>query len=58
MKENVRQQEEDLNAKNPAVFMEAQSASKQEVIKLTSGSKNFPLCVYDHYTFPTQLSSS
>ena len=33
MKENVRQQEEDLNAKSPAVFMEAQSASKQEVIK-------------------------
>ena len=31
MKEKVRQQEETLNAKNPAVFMEAQSASKQEV---------------------------
>ena len=33
MKEKVRQQEETLNAKNPAVFMEAQSASKQEVIR-------------------------
>ena len=46
MKEKVRQQEDDVNAENPVVFMEAQSASKQEVIKrlnhFTSGSQNFP----------------
>ena len=40
MKEKVKQQEADLNAENPKVFMEAQSASKQEVIKMFSKSVN------------------
>lgn len=31
MKEKVEQQELELNASNPRVFMEAQSASKEEV---------------------------
>ena len=31
MKEKVEQQEMELNASNPRVFMEAQSASKEEV---------------------------
>ena len=61
MKEKVRQQEEDLNAKNPSVFMEAQSASKQEVwLKrlnhFTSGSKNLPLTLRLwslHFPYPT-----
>lgn len=32
MKEKVKQQEMELNASNPQVFLEAQSATKQEVL--------------------------
>ena len=40
MKEKVKQQEMELNASNPRVFMEAQSATKQEVIRA------LPLWIY------------
>ena len=32
MKEKVEQQEEELNLSNPRLFMDAQSASKEEVL--------------------------
>ena len=45
MKEKVKQQERELNASNPRVFMEAQSATKQEVIRA------LPLWIYFLFVF-------
>ena len=41
MKEKVKQQEMELNESNPRVFMEAQSATKQEVLRA------LPLWIYN-----------
>jgi len=39
MKEKVEQQEEELNLSNPRLFMDAQSASKEELVAMRTGAR-------------------